>query len=67
MESGGVTGRDDVYLSVYQASAVMRMSKHIVYELIRRGELEAEREGRAYRISERAIVRALKTRGQAGE
>src|SRR5271168_4978501 len=52
----GATWSDMKFLTIYELAVMMRISKMSAYRLVRTGELEAIRVGRAYRIPEQAVI-----------
>jgi excisionase family DNA binding protein len=51
----------DEYLTVPEVAVVMRVSKMTVYRMIHRGDLDAIRVGRGFRIASEEVKRALRT------
>ena len=54
-------------LTVAEVAAVIRVSRMTVYRLIRRGQLNAIRVGRNYRVKEDDLQRYLKAQAVPGE
>jgi len=48
---------DMKFLTIFEAAAIMRVSKRTVYRLVHAGDLEAIKVGGSYRIPDQAINR----------
>lgn len=51
---------DMCFLTVTEAAVIMRMPKMNVYRLVQKGELEAIRVGRSFRVPEEAVIRYMR-------
>jgi excisionase family DNA binding protein len=58
--------RDGWYLTTGEIGDLLRASRMTVYRLIERGELEAVRVGKSYRISEGALSRYIERQTKKG-